>query len=318
MNNTPEHKWQIAVLLISLLLPIVFIVVLHWAKVDLSTAEDIVLGILLFIALLLLDILWLANKIATREARDEELWTLRELCDKELTNIRNCFCQIIRDSYGDKDLFVTHLMKQLHQLGETIKDVAEKRELRVQADHFLSVDNVLDAFQGDSERIWRYTWPIDAKHILFDDHAWKRYFEKTAEMVEQGAIKQIRTMLVLDEPKLVQAPRVNKLFDFFHTNKGFECFTINQHDYRSICANNGVPGNYIDFGIYGNRLLFLTEQYEPDIIGVFTKDLTTIQHYKSLFDSMWGSPSVARRNPSNAEQRVTLEELYEFDENQPL
>jgi hypothetical protein len=78
-----------------------------------------------------------------------------------------------------------------------------------------------------------------------------------------------------------------------------------------------MPSNYIDFGIYGDILLFLTEQYEPEIIGVFTKNRTQIQHYRHLFDSMWGS-AIARKNPSTAVERVTLEELYAFDETAPL
>src|SRR6266404_3562423 len=102
------------------------------------------------------------------------------------------------------------------------------------ADHFLNVDNVLDAFQGASERIFCYTWPIDAEHRLFDEHAWKRYFEKTTKMAQQKEIKEIRTVLVLDEPKLVDSPRLKKLFDFFHTNQGFECYTINKEDFRAI------------------------------------------------------------------------------------
>jgi len=318
MTSVHELKRQIVVLVVSLLASFAFVWIFDLTGVDFSTSEQFIFGVLLFVAFLLLDVFFLANKIAGREAREEELWTLREPFDKDLTNVRNCFIRIIRESYGDKDLFVAHFTKQVHQLGESIMDVAEKRELRVQADHFLSVENVLDAFQGDSERIWRYTWPIHAEQRLFDDHPWKHYFEKTTTMVEQAEIKEIRAVLVLDEPQLVEAPRVKRLLDFYHTNRGFECFIINQQDFQSICTANSVPVHYIDFGIYGNRLLFLTEQYEPEIIGVFTKDTTRIQHYKNLFDSLWGSVSVGRKNPSTAAQRVTLEELYEFDASQPL
>ncbi|MGH8584987.1 MAG: hypothetical protein ACREWE_01960, partial [Gammaproteobacteria bacterium] len=42
-----------------------------------------------------------------------------------------------------------------------------------------------------------------------------------------------------------------------------------------------------------------------------------VRIYCRLFDSIWGSP-IARKNPSNAVQRVSLEELYAFDETEPL
>jgi hypothetical protein len=296
----------------------IFVAILPvWTRFSFSTFHKIALAVLLFIAQLLVKTFWEINKIAAREIREEELWTLVEECDKELLCMRSCFVQIARESYGPRDLFVTHFKKEIHQLAEKIKGVAERRELRVQADHFLNVDNVLDAFQGASELIWRYTWPIDDRHKLFDEHAWKRYFDTTVKMAEQGHIKEIRTVLVLDDPGLIQNPRVQKLLDFFHTNKGFECYTINRRDYRSICADNGVPPIYIDFGIYGDILLFLTEQYEPEIVGLFTKDPTKIEHYCRLFDSMWGS-AIARRNPSSVVQPVSLEELYTFDEKEPL
>jgi len=318
MRDTPELWRQVGILLLSLLIPIVILKVPDWTSFNFSKSDEFILGILLFIAFLLIDIFWLANKIAAREAREEQLWTFQEACDKELLCVRACFVQIFRESYGTRDLFVTHFAKEVHQLVENVKQVAERRELRVQAEHFLNVDNVLDAFQGDSERIWRYTWPIEGTQRLFDELAWKRYFEKTVRMVDAGEIKEVRSVLVLSEPQLVQSPRVKKLLDFFHTNRGFLCFTVNRQDFRAICADNGMPANYIDFGIYGSRLLFLTEQYDPEIIGVFTKDSTRIRHYCNLFDSMWGSPSVAKKNPSKCDTKVTLEELYEFDETEPV
>ncbi|MGH9908672.1 MAG: hypothetical protein ACRD8U_24190 [Pyrinomonadaceae bacterium] len=279
MKDTSDLKRQIGLPLVFLAISIVLTTMLPlWTSFSFTTFHKIAVAGLLFIAQLLVRILWLTSKVAAREGREEKLWTLREACDNELLCVRNCFVQIASNSYGNRDLFVAHFKKEIHQLAEKIKEAGERREMRVQADHFLNVDNVLDAFQGASERIWRYTWPIDGNHRLFDEHAWKSYFAKTTKMAEQGEIKEIRTVLVLDDLKLMQTVRVQKLLDFFHTNKGFECFTINERDYRSICSDNGMPCNYIDFGIYGDILLFLTEQYDPEIVGLFTKDLTKIEH----------------------------------------
>lgn len=318
MKGNTELKWQIG-------LPVVFfflsLVIVTWLPsrvgITLSTPEKIVIGSLLFCAPILIRIFWLTSKLAGRDEHEERLWDLREECETQLLIIRNCFVQITRDRYGPTDLFVTHFQKEIHKLLEKIKEVAERQQLVVQADHFLNVDNVLDAFQGASERIFRYTWPIDGTHKLFDDHAWKRYFEKTTKMMQQREIKEIRTVIVLEDPKVISSSRLKKLFDFFNTNRDFNCYTINKADFRAICSDNGMPSCYIDFGIYGDVLLFLTEQYEPEIIGLFTKDKTKIQHYCHLFDSMWGS-AIARKNPSTALEQVTLEDLYAFDETEPI
>ena len=289
-----------------------------WTGVSLTTQEKIFLAILIFIAQLLVRVFWLGSRMAARAEHEERHWQVCEDCDKYLLNIRSNFIQIEKESYGPKDLFVSHFKRQLHQLSEKIKEVAERRELQVvQADHFLNVDNVIDAFLGDTERIWRVAWPIGNNERLFDQLAWKRYFEKTAKMADDGDIKQIRIVLVVEDFKLTETARVKKLLDFLRTNKGFECFIISQGDFQAICDENSVPSTCVDFGIYGKRLLFLTEQYNP-VRGMFTKDPVRIQHYTDLFDSMWESRSLAKRNPSAATQIVSLEDLYAVDESEPL
>ena len=310
----PEQARQLVGWLLSLFVSVALPVGLAYGGITTSKADEIVIGIVTFAALLLLETSSQIHRIAAREKREEELWMLREACDTQLLNVSRCFVRLTREALGERDLFVAHFRKKIRELTEAISEVAERRQLRVRADHFLTVDNVLDAFIGDTERVWRYTWAIEGDAKLFDEFAWKRYFERTETMVESGNINEARTILVVDDVRAAQPPRVLKLLDFFHTNKGFAVRLMNREHFRTLCEDNSVPPTYIDFGIYGERLLFLTEQYEPEITGVFTKDPTEIHHYKNLFDSMWGSPSVARRNPSLATAHVTLEQLYEFDE----
>lgn len=306
---------QTVVLLVSLLISILSGMLTNLGgRFAFTPPEQIILGGLVFCGLQLVEVAWLANKVAARERQEEELWLLRESIDGELLNVSRCFVRVAREAYGENDLFVAHFRREIHQLAESIGEVAERRQLRVQADHFLTVDNVLDAFQGDAERIWRYTWTVEGEHRLFDELAWKRYFEKTAAMVERGEIKEVRTLLVIEKQEALESPRMRRLLDFFHTNKGFRCCIANRNDVRLLCNDNSGMTNCIEFGIYGDRLLFLTEQYEPQVRGVFTKDPGTIKHYCKLFDSMWSSASVASANPSTATARVTLAELYKFDE----
>jgi hypothetical protein len=304
-----EHSRQILILVLSLVFSVVVPFGLHQSGTTTSREGEFILGGTLFCAFLLIDVMWLTQKVASREHREQELWVLREDCDKELLNVSRCYVRVTRESYGPRDLFVSHFRREIHGLAEQIAEVAERRQLRVQAEHFLNVDNVLDAFQGDDDPIWRYTWGVDNAEPLFDELAWRRYFERTTTMLEAGQIKEARTILIVGDSQGAQSPRVQKLLDFFQTNKGFSCRLVDRADFTELYS-----GPYIDFGIYGNRLLFLTERYEPNITGLFTKDPAQIQHYCRVFDSMWSSTSVARNKPYRATARVTLEELYEFDE----
>ena len=137
-------------------------------------------------------------------------------------------------------------------------------------------------------------------------------------MVQERKINEIRAIIIVKDLNQADNPRMQRLLDFFQTNKGLSCFLIKQGDYKEICDEHGDAARYIDFGIYENHLLFLTEQYEPEIRGIFTSEITRIENYRSLFDSMWDSRSLTHRNPSKAEQEVTLEELFSFDDVRPV
>ena len=133
-------------------------------------------------------------------------------------------------------------------------------------------------------------------------------------MARQKQIKEIRTILIIENANTMDSSRFNKLLDFFHTNVGMECSIILKEDFHVILKGNGVTCSFLDFGIYGNTLIYLGEQYEPEIIGTFSKDQVLIQNLKKLFDSMWESPIVSINNPSTAKNQVTLAELFKFDE----
>lgn len=313
-----ELKKQIIVLVISLAVSIFLSFVPAWTGIELTLYEQILFSISLFIVFLLLDILWIVAHRLNQLSREAELWLLRNNGDWELSNIRTSFAKIVQDSYGKRDLFVAHFMKEFQRLSNKIKDVTEKQELRVAADHFLSVENVLDAFSGEDERIWRYTWPLSAGEKLFDELPWRRYFEATSKMLNEKKIECSRSILILDNLALIKDSRIEKLMNFFHSNQKMDCRLISYDVYQKICFDNGLPSHYNDFGIYGRRLLFRTEQYKPEIIGTFSKDINLISNYVNLFDAMWTSDSITRKNPSTVTEIVTLEDLFKFDDEHPI
>jgi hypothetical protein len=312
-----ELSKQIIILLLILIASFVLGFVPQWSGTRISVNEQTILTVVLFMAFLLVDVLLIVSHRLNELIRQHDLWTLREDGDVELSNIRSSFYRIVNNSYGKRDLFVTHFLKEFRNLSHLIRDVTDRQELRVAADHFLSVDNVLDAFLGDEERVWRYTWPLNPGEKLFGELPWKRYFEVTANMLKKGEIKSIRAMLIVDNISFIQSPRIEVLLDFFKTNDNMDCRIIETRNYQKVCEDNRVPAYFKDFGIYGSRLLFRTEQYESEteeIIGTFSKDIKLIQNYVNLFDAMWSSVSVSTKNPSTVTSIVSLEKLFETDE----
>ena len=308
------NKKQRIVVSITLGVTILLSFVPKWTGIPIMLYEQILFSISLVIVGLLFDILLILSNRLNQLSIKTELWLLRNKGDWELSNIRGSFTKIVEDSYGKSDLFIAHFMKEFQSLSRNIKNVTEKQELQVEADHFLSVENVLDAFSGDTERVWRYTWPLTVGEKLFDEFPWKRYFEATAKMLNEKKIEDIRSILILDNFSSITDSRIEKLLDYFHSNKKMNCRLILNDVYQNICSDNQLPSHYKDFGIYGRRLLFRTEQYEPKIIGTFSKDIDLISNYVNLFEAMWNSESVTRKNPSTVIEVLTLEDLFKFDD----
>src|SRR5690348_9143970 len=103
-KESNEIKKQLIVLLLSLLVSILAVVVPDLGKFNFTKADELFLGILIFISFLLIDILWILAKYADREKKEEEKAVMRDHFEKTLANIRGCFSQITNTSYGEKDL----------------------------------------------------------------------------------------------------------------------------------------------------------------------------------------------------------------------
>jgi len=81
---------------------------------------------------------------------------------------------------------------------------------------------------------------------------------------------------------------------------------------KIYCSFNVI---YTFFKIYGNRLLFITEDADTEkITGIFTKDDHSIQRYKDFFDKLWDSSAVSTPNPSQATEHVSLQDLFKSDD----
>lgn len=318
MESNIDLKKQLIALLISLLASLLISFIPDWTKVSFSTADQVLLAIGSFIAFLLLDILWIMGHYADRVIKNDNKWNIENSCDIELMNIRNYFHQITQDAYGPKDLFVGHFLKEIRRITNAMREAAEKKEVVVQADHLLSVDNVLDAFQGDGDRIWRYTWPFSNDSKLFSEVPWKRYFEVTTNMLQKKHIKSIRALFIINNHSLLSGARFCKILDYMSCTPGMDCRIILRDVFQTIADDNGIPPENPDFGIYGKKLLFVTSQYEPVTMGVFTKDEKQIDKYIRLFDTLWASQSITKKNPSQNKNCITLQELFEFDDQQDI
>jgi len=318
-KSNDEAKKQIIVLIISLGLSIFFGFIPNWTGVEFSVADQALLSISLFISFLLLDILWITAAYSSKENREHSSWLLRNAGDHILANLRSNFINIVKDAYSPKDLYVLYFLEEFEHLAERVRGAAEKQELRVVSSHLFVSENLLDTTSyGEKNLVIRYVWLLSLGERLFDDYPWRRYFEQIVTMAKQGSIKSIKVIFIVEDFSVIENPRLKLFLDFFKTNKGLECHLLKADDFRNLSSQNGISQHYVDFGIYGSRLMFRTEQYEPETTGLFTKDSILIRTYTTFFDILWNTMAITRKNPSQATTPVSLDELFRFDLEQPI
>jgi hypothetical protein len=310
-----ERKQQLFFLSASIVISVLSGLAPDLLQTTFTTADQVLLGAIVFTVFVLFDVLIVLAITAKNQVQAHELWKVREKGDALLSNIRACLEKLANQAYGDKerDLFVNHFHNRLAQIEGNVREVADKGELRVQEDHFCSAEQVLGTVTGDLDPVYRFTWELEDDEPLFADLNHRLYFEKSATMLRQRSMKEVRVIFVINDVSALKAVPVAKLMDFFNTNDGFDCRIVKSSDYEQLCKGNGIAPQFNEFGIFGSRLLFLTEDDQPTV-GVFTKDRARIEKYTYFFDLIWETISVVKKNPSMATVRVPMAELFSMGE----
>lgn len=313
-----ERKTQLAFLLASFVLSILTALATNYFANTFTNGEQMIFGSVVFAVFVLFDLLIVASIEAGHQVKEYHAWRIKSTYDSRLLSIRSSLFQIADSSYSDKDLFLSHFEKELEVIANSVSEVAEKRELRVANDHFLSVERVLSSLIGDPDPVYRLTWELDLGEPLFADLNHRRYFEEAHRLVKTKAIREVRILLILSDEKVLAEQRVTALLDFVQSTDGFDCRLVPEEDYKVLCDGNGLSCEFQEIGIFGSRLLFLTEEYGPDnkTVGVFTKEQSRIDRYKSLFDSVWNSQGISTENPSTSQKKLSLHELFKCDKTQ--
>jgi hypothetical protein len=313
--ETPQKvSRQMLILLLSLAISTLAGFLPDWTGSPFSAADQTLLSIGLFCTFVLLDILHEVTKTSAEFNRQHSLWTLRDPGETELANIRAHFDEIVNDARGKSDLFVNHFVNDFRRLAKKAEDAAAKKELRIVSDYYLNDDEVFEAFlSGQQDPVLRYTWPIGNNDRLFEEHAWRRYFEVIANMASKGKVASIRVILVLEDLQLAKNARLGALFDFYKAASQQEARHIDRNNFQTISMETGIPTHFLDFGIYGQQMLFRSEQYQPEYTGTFSKDKNLIATYVKFFDTLWDSTGVMKKNPATGGRVLSLEQLVEID-----
>ena len=240
------------------------------------------------------------------------IWRADDEATMHLHNILLHTRQVASAAYGAHDRYVKYFMSQIVLLEMKLREAAEQKDLVVPSDEFQSPEDIEGAFrQGSKERVFRYTWPIDTTDSMFTTTGWRYFFELTLRMLAQDTLTGIRALLIISHPDLLESPNLGRLLTFYSSVAGAEAKVVVRRDFEAIAERNDVPKGWVDFGIYDNSLLYVTEHES----GRFTKDDFRIALYLRLFDTIWNSAGMVVKEsqvmpPDNS---LSLSRLLELD-----
>jgi len=313
------HRWWGKSVLGLIVSMIVIPSCTFWLGWTSSLGRGMVIAFCIWVAGMLFQIVWLLRSFHVELLETKQVLDVINEDDRLLLELQTSFRQIAARPLSGKPnrVFIDYCRRSLEQTMSVAKGAAAG-ELEVQDHHFHTVGNVLSAFEGCEERVFRCVWMIGDNDPLFDD-SWRKYMRSLVELSRSRKTNervQVRILFVvendLDNSALVKQTSVGKVLGFVSEESEFESRLMSRSDYNSQLDDAGLAGQCLDFGVYGNHLLFRTMSYEPRNMGRFSVDSMMIQKYRGVHDVAMGAPS-ARRLPSDLPESVSLQEFLDCD-----
>jgi hypothetical protein len=261
----------------------------------------------------MLNLLCTLSKIAAKT--EDQGGHRREIAaeaDRHLSAVHDAFGKIAKSHLGKTDVFASHLLNQMESLAAIAIEAASKGVMRVTNHEFTNSQLLLDAF-GAGERILRYTWLINPSERLFGEAHWRRHFELTSSLAISHAIQEIQTVLLVEHRDHLDAPHVQKLLEFFATQERLNAKIVLNADYAVCAADHAIPAACLEFGLYGDRLLYQADGYQPVSIGSWSKDAIEIARFGSFFGALWNTHTISANNPAAPSLKVGLAQLMAAD-----
>ncbi len=321
INEKYERIW---IMVGSILLSVVVTIVSAWklSVDDMNVAEQVtlsldslnmgislILGCSTFIIVELISLVFYSISYTHQKIEDEKFMDNITEYSQKLHEINRFYYQISKDSHGEQDLFVTYARKEIEKLYVVLGCAANQKVFSISTDYIVNAGGVFEAFSQTDKKILKMTFPVySTDSAIFTSPADMHFFEVLKMKVDSKQLDVVKVIVILDAEELLKNKDVNKLLDFFKAASNYECKIAFKTDFETVCESNGINSQFIDFGIYGPKMLYVTEQYVPHK-GTYYKDETKIRQYHLLFDEVWTSDVITRPNPSSNSKSITLTEL---------
>jgi len=321
-NNEKRERWMRLITMTGSVLLSVIVTII--SAIKLTAASDtttnsvvsldainlgisLLLGCSTFIIIELITLVFYSISYAKQQIEDEKFMDNISEYSHLLHDINRFYYNIKKDSHGDHDLFVIYAQKEIEKLHSVLGKAANQKEFSISSDYIINAGGVFDAFSQTSDKILKMTFPIMVGDgALFTSQADIHFFEVLKAKTEAKELSAVKVIVILEDRTLEKRDDVKHLLDFFSATESYTCKIAIKEDFEAICDTNGISSQYIDFGIYGPKMLYITEQYTPTHKGTYYKEETLIKHYHRLFDEVWESDAITHQNPSTSQDPIEL------------
>lgn len=277
-------------LIINLIASIVIPILITFGPVEVSKTNAVIIGFLIFLVLTCAQVLYFVQELIKRRKKKEEVWQAKKKFQRVLKLIADDFSIVVRDRRSDYDrLFEDLIMEEIIRLQDDVSDAASKKEVSVKGHHFKSHKNLEEIFKDSKVNIYSEVYLIEPSSQEFD-YIYANFFKMVAKLVEKEEIK-VRTLFVLKDKKGLDDIDIQNLVRFYHHTKDFDKKIIGVQHFDNLKKEYKVDGDWIDFGIYGDQVIFNTYNYSDNFSGIFSKDGNYIQQFTDFFDKAWEDSS---------------------------
>ena len=259
----------------------------HWLDEPLSTKENIVRVVAIWVVGMIFQI---AHSLHSFHVDRLETKYVLEVIDAEdclLLEFQTKLREVATKKLSGKpnQVFIDYCRRSLDNSLNVVRSAA-RGELEARDHHFDTVDRVLEAFEGCQDRTFRCVWRVEAGENLFDE-TWREYMANLVKLSRETLSNrrvQIRILFVLTDEAQLERPSFRRVLGFVSGEKGFMHRIMLQEDYETRERDGCLDQQYVDFGVYGDHLLFRTKSYGPTNIGVFSDNQTVIETYRQVHD----------------------------------
>ena len=281
------QRWWIQSLVafgVAVLVPIVTHK-LAWTQ---TVPQDVIVGVTVWTVGMIFQIAYSLHSFHVERLEVTHSLEIVNEHDSRLVELQTRLREIVSRTLNGRPnhVFLDYCRRNLEDTLNMARRAAQRGELEVHDHHFDTIDTVLAAFDGCRDRTYRCVWLIQKDEDLFDKY-WRQYMKSLVELSRKSRTKQrvdVRILFVADDETQLDRPSVRTLLGFVSAETGFEYRVISVDEYKPRLRDGGLDIDCIDFGIYGDHLLFRTTSYDPHV-GVFSDEEAAINSYRAVHDA---------------------------------